>query len=91
MPRQIAALRGFLDAQDPPAAGRQAHTIRGAAATVEGNEMRAIAAEMEQSVTDDDLDGAAAHLASLDEAYQRLIGAMSAGSGVLGEDDGWSG
>jgi HPt (histidine-containing phosphotransfer) domain-containing protein len=49
MPRQIAALRGYLDSWSAPDAERQAHAIKGASANVGGEALRALAFEMEKA------------------------------------------
>lgn len=49
IPRQIGVLRDFVDANNPKEASRQSHLIKGAAATVGGEAMRAVAFEMENA------------------------------------------
>ena len=44
LPRQIAALKGYLETGDAPGARRQAHSIKGASANVGGERLRAVAA-----------------------------------------------
>ena len=58
IPRQIEALRGYLDAWDAPGAERQAHTIKGASANVGGEALRALAFEMEKAGKAGDLGSA---------------------------------
>jgi CheY-like chemotaxis protein/HPt (histidine-containing phosphotransfer) domain-containing protein len=77
MPRQIAALRGYLDAWDARGAQRQAHTIRGASANVSGEALRALAFEMEQAGQAGDLISVAAHMDELEREFARLKQAMA--------------
>ena len=49
IPRQLAALRGYLDAGDIPAVARQAHTVRGAAANVGGEALAGVAGDLERA------------------------------------------
>ena len=79
IPQQIAALRTFLEAGDARGAERQAHTIKGASATVGGERLRAVAFEMEKAGRAGDLRAAAGHLAGLDEEFDRLKLAMTKG------------
>jgi len=50
MPRQIDALEKYLVAGDATDAGRQAHTIKGAAANLGGEALKAVAARIEQLI-----------------------------------------
>ncbi len=50
IPGQLAKLRGLLEAGDLAGAARQAHTIKGAAASVGGERLRQIMADMESAV-----------------------------------------
>jgi CheY-like chemotaxis protein/HPt (histidine-containing phosphotransfer) domain-containing protein len=77
IPQQIAALRGCLEAGDAMGAGRQAHTIKGAAATVGGERLRAAAFELEKAGKAGDLSAAAGHLAELDAEFDRLKQALT--------------
>ncbi len=72
IPRQIAALRCYLNAGDAPGARRQAHTIKGAAASVGGESLRAVAFEMEQAGESGELHAARASLADLEAQFRRL-------------------
>ena len=49
IPKQIEALRGYLEAGDAAGVERQAHTIKGASANVGGEAVRAVAFEMEKA------------------------------------------
>jgi PAS domain S-box-containing protein len=77
IPLQIAALRRYLEARDAVAAGRQAHTIKGAAANVGGERLRQVAAEMEKAESAGKLDLVAACMSDLDEQFARLKQAMT--------------
>ena len=69
MPQQIQALRGYLEAGDAAGAERQAHTIKGAAANVGGESLRALALELEQLGKAGDLDSMSARLDTLDQTF----------------------
>lgn len=70
IPRQIEALRGYVEAWDVQSAERQAHTIKGASANVGGEALRAIALEMEMEMA-----GMAGNLATvIGRRGQRLRG-----------------
>jgi HPt (histidine-containing phosphotransfer) domain-containing protein len=72
IPRQIEALRGYLEAQDAPGAERQAHTIKGASATVGGEALRAVAYKMELAGKAGDLTAVKTGLAELESQFERL-------------------
>jgi PAS domain S-box-containing protein len=72
IPRQIAALRSYLESGDARGAERQAHNLKGAAATVGGERLRDVAFEMEKAGKAGDLSAAAGHLAGLDAQFDRL-------------------
>ena len=72
IPPQIAALRQCLESGDAAGAGAQAHTIKGASATVGGERLRAVAFEIEKAGKAGDLGAAGAHLADLDAQFDRL-------------------
>jgi len=77
IPQQIAALRQCLESGDAAGAGVQAHTIKGASATVGGERLRVVASEMEQAGKAGDLSAAAGHLAELDAQFDRLKQALT--------------
>ncbi len=85
-PKQIGALRGYFEAGDVPGALRSAHTIKGASATVGGEALRAVAAEMEKIARAGDLEAMAGSLLELELQLDRLKEAMV---GFI--DDGGSG
>jgi CheY-like chemotaxis protein len=72
IPRQIEALRGYLEARDAPSAERQAHTIKGASAIVAGERLCAAAFAMENAARAGDLDAAETSLAELATEFDRL-------------------
>jgi CheY-like chemotaxis protein/HPt (histidine-containing phosphotransfer) domain-containing protein len=76
IPRQIEALRGYLEAGDVPTAERQAHSIKGAAATVGGEALRAVAGEMEKAAKAGDLSAVKARLGELEAEFGRLKQAL---------------
>ena len=77
IPGQIEALRSYLDVSDAPGAARQAHLLKGAAANVGGESMRALAFEMEKAGKNGDLGSVAAHMNSLDQQFLQLKEAMT--------------
>jgi len=77
IPRQIEALRGYLDAGDAPGAERQAHAIKGASANVGGERLRGVAFEMEKAGKAGDLDVVKARMADLEAQFNALKEAMT--------------
>jgi CheY-like chemotaxis protein/HPt (histidine-containing phosphotransfer) domain-containing protein len=55
IPRQLETMQGYLDAGDVSGVQRQAHTIKGAAANVNGEIVQALAHELEQAGMTGDL------------------------------------
>jgi len=76
IPRQIEALRGYLDAVDARGVERQAHTIKGASANVGGECLRVVAFEMEKAGRAGDLDAVKIHMPELDAQFHVLKEAM---------------
>lgn len=76
IPRQIEALRGYLDAGDVAGAERQAHTIKGVSATVGGQGLRAVAFEMEKAARARDVSAVKARMADLEGQFEALKDAM---------------
>ena len=76
-PKQIEALRNYLAAGDAPGALRQAHTIKGASATVGGEALRAVAFEMEKAAIAGDFEAVTARLPDLESQLARLKEAMN--------------
>jgi len=71
MPHQIALLAQAVRDGDAPQARLVAHSIKGAAASVSGLEIRNASWEVEQQARDGDLTAAAAALPALAESFQR--------------------
>jgi len=76
IPRQIQALNGFLEARDAAAAHRQAHTIKGASASVGGERLRETALRVEKAAQAGDFAGARSLMAELEAEFSRLKDAM---------------
>ncbi len=72
IPDQIQALKKCLATGDIPCAERQAHSIKGAAANVSGEAVRAVALEVEEAGRTGDLDAARARMGEL-EAQSELL------------------
>ena len=72
MPQQIEALRVALQAADPASSMRQVHTIKGAAANVNAEALRALAFEMEQAACAGLLAAVAARLPDLEAQFASL-------------------
>ena len=80
-PRQIEALKVCLAAGDASGAIRQAHTIRGASATVGGDALSAVAQQMEKVATSGDLEAVRDHLPDLEYEFGRMHAAMRESAG----------
>ena len=76
IPRQIGRLRTLLDTGDAKGAGYQAHAIKGAAANIGGEALRAVAFEMEASCRAGGLAAARARLEELETQFDLLREAM---------------
>jgi PAS domain S-box-containing protein len=76
IPKQIAALRTYLDAGDVEGSVRQAHTIKGASANVGGESLRAAALQMEKAAKAGDLADVKSRLPDLQARFARLEEAM---------------
>jgi CheY-like chemotaxis protein/HPt (histidine-containing phosphotransfer) domain-containing protein len=72
MPKQIDLLKQRLGAGDSPAVCRQAHTIKGAAATVGAGLLCDVAFQMEQAGKAGQIDRAADMLPHLEEEFDRV-------------------
>ena len=72
IPVQIDALRNCIEAGDTAGVGRQAHTIKGAAANVGFEALRTLAWELEQAAKTGDLDGMRARLAEVDTTFEEF-------------------
>lgn len=71
MPRQIALLAQAVSAGDAPQVRMVAHSIKGAAASVSGREMRDASWKLEQQGRDGNLTGAASTVRELSASFER--------------------
>jgi HPt (histidine-containing phosphotransfer) domain-containing protein len=76
IPKQMRALKEFIGSGDVTGAARQAHTIKGAAANMGGETLRAAAFEVEESLKSGSLGTASAHIPELERQFARLKEAM---------------
>ena len=76
IPKQIAALKEYLETGDTSEATKQAHTIKGASANVGGERLRNVASDIEKSSRNEDLKTAAEHLTELEAQFYILHKAM---------------
>ncbi len=77
LPKQISALRGYLESGDVQNTVRQAHTIKGASANMGGEALSAVAFEMEMAAKNGDLESVAARQSDLEAQFIRLKEAMN--------------
>jgi HPt (histidine-containing phosphotransfer) domain-containing protein len=85
-PRLMVALGDCLRTGDAQGAIREAHTIKGASATVGGETMRLVAQEIEAAALAGDLDAVRARLPHLDAAFAGLRQEMQESAGQTGAD-----
>jgi CheY-like chemotaxis protein/HPt (histidine-containing phosphotransfer) domain-containing protein len=78
VPNQIRALQGHLARSDARSAARQAHSIKGAAASIGGEALRALAFSMEGAADSGDLQAVHARLGELESQFVRLEAAIRA-------------
>jgi CheY-like chemotaxis protein/HPt (histidine-containing phosphotransfer) domain-containing protein len=76
IPRQIEALKGFLDCGDATAAFRQVHSIKGASANVGGEALRSVALEAETAGQAGGMDAIMTRVPSIEFQFARLTEAM---------------
>jgi len=76
MPGQIEQLKGYAVAAEPELVEHQAHKIKGAAATVGGEVLRAVASAVEQAAKARDLAVIATRMAELDAQFAALKESM---------------
>jgi len=76
IPLQIEALKGFLEDGDASGAQRQAHTIKGASASVGGETLREVAFDLDQAGKAGDLKTVKASMPQLEMEFERLNRAM---------------
>jgi PAS domain S-box-containing protein len=77
IPRQIEALKSFLDGGDTAGALRQVHSIKGASANVGGEALRALAVETEKAGQEGGLDAIIVRVPDIESQFCRLRAAMS--------------
>jgi HPt (histidine-containing phosphotransfer) domain-containing protein len=77
IPCQIETLRRYLDVSDASGAERQAHLLKGAAANVGGEALRALAFEMEKAGKTGDLGSVAGRMDDLEIQFRQLQEAMT--------------
>ena len=77
MPKQIMLLREALAVGDASTVERQAHKIKGAAANVGCEALRAVALELEQRSNQGGLDEVESRLAALDAAFEQVRQAVA--------------
>jgi PAS domain S-box-containing protein len=77
MPRQIEALRTLAESGDPQGAGGKAHLIKGAAANIGGEALRALAHRIEKAGIAGDLESVAGQVDALQFAFFQLEDAMT--------------
>jgi len=81
IPLQIQALKDFLGSGDVSGAERQAHTIKGAAANIGGEALRAVAFEMEKHGKAGDLAAVKSGMNELEQQFERLREVLQKASG----------
>jgi len=72
IPLQIQSLKKHLEAGNAESIERQAHTIKGASATVGGESLRETAAKIEKSGSTGDLAGAQSYMGELELGFAVL-------------------
>ena len=76
IPKQFQALKDFLEVGNLASAARQAHTIKGAAAVVGAEVLRAVARQAEESLESGSRETLAAHLPELERQFALLREAL---------------
>jgi HPt (histidine-containing phosphotransfer) domain-containing protein len=76
LPRQLQALRETLKAGDVAGAARRAHTIKGSAANVGGEALRAVALQLEEALESGETDAVSIRLLDVEQESVRLRDAM---------------
>ena len=71
-PKQIRALKKMLDQGDADGARRQAHTLKGAAATMSAETLRALCFEAQEAASARDLNRASALIPQMQEQFERF-------------------
>ncbi len=76
-PRQLQKLKQLIEQGDAKGASAQAHTLKGAAATVSAPSLRELIIQIQQAVIDGELSRAAALLGSVEKEFGRLAATLS--------------
>ncbi|MFO7885631.1 MAG: ATP-binding protein [Desulfobacteraceae bacterium] len=87
IPRQIETLSQFLEKKDIQGAQRQAHSIKGAAANVGGEALKALALDMEEAGKKGHLDGILKRMDGLQSEFHRLQQEMEKNLGDFAPND----
>jgi len=82
IPHQIEALKEFVECGDHAGAARQAHSIRGASASVGGESLRMLAAQMEKAADAGDFHLVATYMDELELQFGLLKNAIEANVSV---------
>jgi PAS domain S-box-containing protein len=77
IPRQIAGLKNYLDAENLEGVMRQAHSIKGASANVGGESLRGVAMDIETAAKAGSLASSMAHIDELEVQFDLLCKAMN--------------
>lgn len=81
-PRQLLILKAKLEEGDAQGVRMQAHSLKGAAATLSAEAMRTICFEMQEAAAAKELNRASALLPQLEEQYELLEAAL--------KESGWT-
>ncbi len=76
IPKQIQALKAFLESGDVSGIELQAHSIKGASANVGAERLRAVAFEMEKAAKAQDMTAAGAFMNELERQFDHLMETM---------------
>ncbi len=77
MPSQVEKLRGLISLGDCIAAGRQAHSIKGAAANIGGEVLRSISSLLEVAGKEGKLDDMKNNISDLEIEFEKLIAVLT--------------
>jgi len=86
-PARIATLRSAVERGDADLLRREAHTLKGASANLSANGLRNVAAEMEETGRDGNLEKASTLLPQIEEHLELLKEAVVSSSDLWSEDD----
>ncbi len=77
MPKQISALKNYIENGDTRGVERQAHSIKGASSNVGGKALQSVAFDMEMSARAGDLNSVMSCIDLLEEKFERFKEAVS--------------